>query len=243
MNQMNTQTTVGDMVRQKPSRSRVFEKLGIDYCCGGKLSLEVACTKNGLKSQEVLEELQALDAAGDGQTAGDVDADSMTLSALADHIEQTHHMYLKRELPRLGALVRKVVSAHGQNHPWTRDVDALYAPLASELLTHLMKEEQILFPLIRALETGQGGPASASQMSVAAPIGVMEHEHDAAGDALAKIRQLSTDFTAPSDACNTFRAMLDGLLVLEKDLHQHVHKENNVLFPKAIALELNAKRK
>ncbi len=215
----------------------MFEKLGLDYCCGGKLPLAEACAKRGMDAQSVLAEVLAYDAQSTPETGGLVDADAMKLTDLADHIQHTHHTYLKEELPRLGFMVRKVAAVHGDNHPWMVEVDSVFRAFSAELQSHMMKEENVLFPLIRGLESGQPGPDHACGMGLAAPIRAMEHEHDNAGDAMEKIRDLSDDYAPPVDACNTFRAMLDGLQDLEKDMHQHVHKENNVLFPKALAFE------
>lgn len=229
-------TSVGDIVKDRPARSRVFEQHKIDYCCGGKLPLSEACQRRGIDAATVLEALRASDANA-GADPHLIDADAMTLTALANHIEQTHHAYLQEELPRLGAMVRKVAAVHGDRFPWMIEVDQVFAGMADELKAHMFKEEQILFPLIRSLENGSPRPGHHCGMSIANPIAVMEHEHDDAGAALDRMHTLTDSYTPPSDACNTFRAMLDGLAQLEADMHQHVHKENNVLFPKALALE------
>lgn len=231
------QTTVGELVAERPSRSRVFEKLGIDYCCGGKKSLAELCEARGLDADTVLTIMLAAEAgAADGPSEPSWSTASLT--ELADHIEQTHHAYLKRELPRLGAMVRKVAAVHGDRHPWMLEVDGVFAGFAAEMQSHMMKEEQMLFPMIRSIDRGQpdtgsdcGGPG------VANPIRVMEHEHDSSGEDLSRMRKLTDGFTPPSDACNTFRAMLDGLAELEADTHRHVHKENSILFPRALELE------
>ncbi len=237
MNNVTVQTTIGEMVKQRPARSRVFEKLGLDYCCGGKLPLADACAKSGLDAQRVLAEVVASDNQSLATTDDLIDADTMKLSDLADHIQTTHHAYLKQELPRLGFMVRKVAAVHGDNHAWMIDVDSVFGAFAAEMQSHMVKEEGMLFPLIRSMGTGQPGPAHACGTGLAAPIRAMEHEHDNAGNAMERIRALCDNYTPPEGACNTFRAMLDGLQHLEKDMHQHVHKENNVLFPKALAFE------
>ncbi len=231
---LNAHATVGDWVRDRPDRSRVLERLGIDYCCGGKRPLAEACRERGLDVETVVDQLIEPDDAATGDVT---DADALSLTDLADHIEQTHHAYLRRELPRLGAMVRKVAAVHGERCPWMLELDGVFAGFVAELDSHMMKEEQILFPLIRDLEANGSGPDASRAMSVGNPIRVMEHEHDDAGRALERMRTLSNGFAPPADACNTFRAMLDGLAQLEQDMHQHVHKENNVLFPKAIELE------
>ncbi|MBX3423448.1 MAG: iron-sulfur cluster repair di-iron protein [Pirellulaceae bacterium] len=246
MTAMSTELTVGQLVRQRPARSRVFEALKIDYCCGGKLSLAEACQRKGVDTAEVWKRLAECDAQSDRQ-AGDaddqpVDADAMTLSALAQHIEQTHHAYLKTELPRLDRMTEKVARVHGDRDPRLPDLRRAFEALRDELLPHMMKEEMILFPMVRKLEQQLQSAAALSAPpfhcgSVADPIGQMEHEHDKAGSALQSMRELTDGFQPPDWACNTYRAMLDGLAVLERDMHQHVHKENNVMFPKAIELE------
>lgn len=227
-------TAVGELVTQRPGRSRIFEKLGIDYCCGGKKPLAEACDSKGLDAGTVLSMLLAMEEDTNGQKENWTD---LSLTDLTAHIENTHHDYLKRELPRLGAMVRKVAAVHGVRYPWMLEVDGVYAGFAAEMESHMLKEEQILFPLIRCIDSEDAGSAGDCGPGIANPIRVMEHEHDDAGQALSRMRELTNAFTPPADACNTFRAMLDGLAELEADMHRHVHKENNVLFPVAIEKE------
>ena len=225
---------VGSIVAKWPAASRLFEQVGIDYCCGGKISLEQACRKQGIEPQPFLAALEKL--AASAGTAPVVDAAAMPLTALADHIEATHHAYLKTELPRLGALTSKVAAAHGDNDVRLAQVRNVFTTLAAEMASHMLKEERILFPMIRQLGASESVPEFHCG-SMANPIGQMEVEHDQAGAALAQLRVLTDGFTAPGWACNTYRALLDALAHLEQDLHQHVHKENNILFPRAIELE------
>ncbi|MCG3148271.1 MAG: Iron-sulfur cluster repair protein YtfE [Verrucomicrobiae bacterium] len=222
--------TVGSIVARRPALSRVFEQAGIDYCCGGKLPLAEACRKKGIDPQQLLDTLEKA-----GATAGDasVDPAAMSLTALADHIEATHHAYLKTELPRLTAMTTKVAAVHGGEDARLAQLRDTYAGLAMEMSQHMLKEEQVLFPMIRQLDASESAPAFHCG-SLANPIRMMEMEHDQAGGALAKMRELTDGFTPPDWACNTYRAMLDALAHLEDDLHQHVHKENNILFPRAI---------
>jgi regulator of cell morphogenesis and NO signaling len=159
-----------------------------------------------------------------------------SLTELCDHIEQTHHEYLRAELPRLTAIIAKVADVHSQAHTELRELNEAFAALRAELQPHMQKEEQVLFPAIRQLEAADG-EASFPFGSVANPIRMMEHEHDNAGDGLSRIRKITNDFAVPADACNTYLAMLDGLRELETDLHQHIHKENNILFPRSLELE------
>jgi regulator of cell morphogenesis and NO signaling len=228
------ETTVGELVARRPSRSRVFEKLGIDYCCGGKQPLSEACAAKGIDAGTVLTILLATE--GDARSEEQNWA-SATLADLSRHIEQTHHAYLKRELPRLGAIVRKVAAVHGGHHRWLLELESVYARFAAEMQSHMMKEEQVLFPLIRSLESGEPAPSTACGHGVDDPIRVMEHEHDDAATSLSRMRELAAEYNPPPDACNTFRAMLDGLRELESDTHRHVHKENSILFPGALELE------
>lgn len=234
MSQTDLSTSVGNWVAKHPQTSRVFEPLQIDYCCGGGKSLEQACRDRQLDPLKVLEQIE--------QAINHVDApmqDWLTapLSELCDHIEQTHHAYLKSELPRLAGLISKVVNAHGASSEKLPQLQRVFAELRAELEPHMFKEEQVLFPAIRLIERSQENPAFPFG-TVANPIRMMEHEHDAAGNGLAQIRDLTFEFAVPENACNTYRAMLDGLRELEKNMHQHVHKENNILFPRAIELEV-----
>ncbi len=233
MTALNQQMRVGQLVAERPARSRVFESHAIDYCCGGKRTLEEACGKKGLDPAAVLAELEAVDAAPreDGVNPSD-----MTMTELADHIEQSHHTYLREELPRLTGLTEKVAAVHGEKYAWLDDVQSTYADLVAELEPHMQKEEQMLFPMIRELDRADASPEFHCG-SIGNPIGVMEHEHDNAGLALRRLRELTTDFTPPPGACNSFRAMMDGLATLEADTHEHIHKENNVLFVRAAEAE------
>ena len=235
MTTIDTWTTVGELVADRPSRSRVFQKLGIDFCCGGKRPLEDVCREKNLDAQMILDVMLANEQDSNSDDA--INPSSLSLTDLCNHIEQTHHAYLREELPRLGQMAYRVANAHGQNHTWTIALNNTFVNFAEELFSHMQKEEQILFPVIRRLEAGDANAFGHYTDSVRNPIDVMEAEHDNAGNALEQFRSLSSNFTAPEGACNTFRALLDGLRELEADMHQHVHKENNILFPKAIALE------
>lgn len=234
MQTIDIESTVGDLVREVPNRARVFESLKIDYCCGGKISLATACAKRKIDPDVVVERLAQSDAEQATETI--VDADAMTLTELADHVEATHHAYLKEELPRLDFMTEKVARVHADKEPRLAIVRQAFVALKNELEPHMMKEERILFPIVRQLEASADRPESHCG-SVANPIRQMEHEHDLAGDQLAILRDASDGFVPPQWACNTYRAMLDALETLEADMHQHIHKENNVLFPKAIELQ------
>jgi regulator of cell morphogenesis and NO signaling len=235
---MNTSTIspsshVGQIVASQPLLARVFERVGIDYCCGGKRTLADACAAKGLDPATVAVMLEAAAQISGAKPA--VDAATMSLSALADHIEATHHAYLKEELPQLVEKAERVAYKHAWRDPRLPAVAATVQALAGEMFSHMAKEEHVLFPLVRELE--RDGAVSHPCGSVANPIRQMEEEHESAGATLARLRELTDGFTPDGEACNTHRAMLAGLAQLEGDLHAHVHKENNVLFPRAIALE------
>lgn len=230
--------SVGAWVTEYPATSRVFEQHRIDYCCGGNRPLEEACWSQQVDALALLGELH--DAVANNANQADDDFSSKSLTEMCDAIEATHHEYLKHELPRLTQLVEKVVSVHGDQHDWLARLGTSFQRLRDELNPHMLKEEQVLFPAIRTIEQS-GAVPSFPFGSVDNPIRMMEHEHDVAGQALRDIREASSDFTLPDSGCNTFRAMLDGLRELESDLHRHIHKENNVLFPRAseLAAELS----
>jgi regulator of cell morphogenesis and NO signaling len=232
MNQLTTSTAVGEFVAEMPGRARLFAEHGIDFCCGGKRPLRDACQEKGLNPDAMLAQLV-------GYRPLNSDRPSIkekSLTSICDQIEATHHAYLRRELPRMAQMSEKVVNAHGVNHPEMVKVAGIFAAMRAEMASHMMKEEQVLFPAIRQLETGDGGACSHCG-SVGNPIRVMENEHESAGAALTEMRRLTGDYTPPADACNTFRALLAALEELEADMHEHVAAENNVLFPRAIELE------
>ncbi len=225
--------TVGELVVDDPRRARVFEALGIDYCCGGKMPLESACLALGLDPKQIVERLATIDE--DAPRDSDECA-GMSLAELADHIEARHHAYLREELPRLEQLGGKVARAHGQGDPRLVRLAEVIESFSTEMQDHMTKEERMLFPSIRAFEDGDQPPANCFG-SIADPIRVMESEHDSSGDALAVMHELTGGFDRSSAQCNTHLALLEGLATLERDTHQHVHKENNILFPRAIELE------
>jgi regulator of cell morphogenesis and NO signaling len=226
-------TTIGALVAARPLLARFFNRLGIDYCCGGKQSLATACTRRGLDIASTLALLQSADAV---LTAGpaEVDAAAMGLAQLADHIVATHHAYLKAELPRLVEMADRVGTKHGWRDARLPEVASAVSMLAAEMLAHMDKEEFILFPAVRAIEAGAEAGICGGDLS--GPIRQMEAEHESAGQLTAKLRELTDGFTPDAEACNTHRALLAGLAEFESDLHRHVHKENNVLFPRALEL-------
>lgn len=224
---------VGAIVAARPLAAAVFARIGIDYCCGGKRTLAEACAGRNLDPATVALMLDVTLQSIDEEPV--VDAASMTLTALADHIEHTHHAYLKENLPILVDQGERVAAQHGEHDPAHVVVAETVRELANEMFHHMEKEERVLFPLVRQLE--KTGRLACPGGSIAHPIRQMEAEHDSAGNALVRLRELTRDFVPPPDACHTHRALLAGLARLQTDLHQHVHKENNVLFPRALALE------
>lgn len=234
MSTLSTEKTVGELVRERPSRARVFEDLGIDYCCGGKKPLQEACAKKGHDVDKVLESILQADASSVAEDSTDYGA--MPLDELADHIVSTHHAYLTRELPRLQQMSARVAKVHGDKDPRLGEIASVVSALVEELSAHMMKEERILFPVIRQLQQTDTLPPMPFG-TLANPIRAMEAEHDTSGDALGELNRLTEDYTPPDWACNTYRALLDGLNELELDLHQHIHKENNILFPRALEVE------
>lgn len=223
-------TLVADIVVTNPAAARVFEQHRIDYCCHGRRPLAEACADAGLDPADVIAELERLD-----DTVIET-APTDDVAALIGHIVTTHHTNLRRELPRLGELMANVVAAHRAAHPEVHEVAGLLRELTDDLLPHLAKEEQVLFPLTIQL-LGAVEPTEFHCGSVINPIRVMHAEHDRAGELLAALRHHTNDHTPPPDACPTWRALYAGLAELEADTHRHVHLENNVLFPAITALE------
>src|ERR1035437_2232769 len=220
------QTTIGELVAARPALARLFEKLGIDYCCGGKQTLTAACARRSL---DVPTTIALLDSAGAALVAGpkEVDAAAMSLTQLSRHIETTHHAYLKTELPRLVEMADRVATKHAWRDARLPDMATAVRSLAEEMLAHMQKEECVLFPLVREIEAGAKAGLRGSDLS--APIRHMEAEHESTGQLTAQLRELTDGFSPNAEACNTHRALLAGLAEFESDLHRHVHKENNVL--------------
>ena len=231
------ETTVRDIALEQPASIRVFENSGIDYCCGGRKPLAQACEERSIELKTVLAAIE--EATATGQEASR-DWTEVSLEAICRHIVETHHAYIRTELPRLELLALKVVSRHGNTHPELEQIQQLVESVGEELLQHLSKEEMVLFPFITSLERNLAscGPRPLGCFgAVRNPIRMMMAEHDAAGDALAQMRRLSQDFNPPEGACPTYRGFYQALSEFEKDLHQHVHLENNILFPRAIELD------
>jgi regulator of cell morphogenesis and NO signaling len=233
--------TVRDLAVENPAATRVFEKFGIDYCCGGGKSLREACQTANIAPDKLLASLQ--EAAQPKGSNGNKDWSSELLGDLIDHIIETHHTYTREEISRLEPLVAKVCSVHGQRHPELLRIRELFGGLAQELHMHMMKEEQVLFPYISRMEEAveEGRPILPPMFgTVQNPVEMMIHEHDSAGQALHEMRELGAGYTPPADACVSFQTLYRALDEFERDLHQHIHLENNILFPRAVEMERGA---
>lgn len=229
--------SVGLLVAQQPMRAQVFERLGIDFCCGGAKSLAEACRLAAVDPLRVIEELNANDTGAARAGVCRVWLNE-SLTALADHIEETHHRYLKAELPRLLALAEKVARVHGVREPHLKELLLVFTAMQEELLEHTAAEEATVFPLIRRLEAGTAGDVNLPLSDI---LNQLQNEHQEAAQSLLTLRQLSNNYTPPESACASWLTLLDGLAKLDLDLRTHVHKENSILFPRVLeALELSA---
>ncbi len=230
--------TVGEIAAEVPSTTREFEKLGIDYCCGGSRTLGEACAEANISVDDALVRLEkSLSATPSGASK---DWQNQPLSDLIGHITSSHHAFVREESPRIEALAAKVVGVHGKNHPELLQVQAIFSALAEELRVHLMKEEQVLFPYVLLMEesTLAGEPAPPAMFgTVMNPVRMMTQEHDGAGEALRALRSVAHDYTLPADACISYRTLYQALQAFQADLHQHIHLENNILFVRAAAME------
>lgn len=228
---INATKTIREIAVENPAATRVFERFGLDYCCGGHKPLAEACADAKLSMDDVVRSLEQATPA----PATSRDWKAVSLTDLTNHIVDTHHAYVKSESPRIAALLAKVVRVHGENHPELLKVQESFLSLANELESHMMKEEQMLFPYIIQLDGGYAGQSRFG--TVRNPIHMMMMEHDNAGTLLRQIREASADFAAPPDACVSYQTLYRALPEFEADLHQHIHLENNILFPRTIALE------
>ncbi len=233
MSKTNLRSSVGRWVAEHPQTADVFEMLRIDYCCGGDQTLEEACWTNGLEVLRVHSRLQRAIAGICDESIDDWLHASLT--SLCDHVEQTHHASLKSELCRLTDLVARVVGVHQDAHPELVDVQQRFIALRNEMLPHTSREENVLFPAIRQLEKS-GDLLSEHNPNIKKTIRSLLFEHQDVGDELRSIRSASQNFAVPGDTCSSYRDMLESLRRLETDTHLHIHKENHILFPRAIEL-------
>jgi regulator of cell morphogenesis and NO signaling len=234
----NTEPTVREIAIDNPSAVRIFESFGIDYCCGGKRPLQEACDRASVPMARVLEQLAEVKA--EPISPEETRWADASFVDLTEHIVARHHNYVRQESPRLEMLLEKVVSKHGAAHPELASIRELFSALSQELFAHMMKEERVLFPFLLEMEsavrTGAAPPCSCFG-SVGAPIARMLADHDDAGALTASMRSLSGNYEAPDGACPSYRGLYHGLQEFERDLHRHVHLENNILFPRALELE------
>jgi regulator of cell morphogenesis and NO signaling len=231
------ETKVKDIALSSPAARQVLEDAGLDYCCGGGKSLHEACRQADTSAEEILNRLQE-----NSKNTGSDDASWMTtsLSDLTRHIQEKHHRYVREAIHRLQTLLEKVSARHGKNHAEVAEIGRRFIEVGKEMVMHMQKEEQILFPYIDALERAANAHGSVEPpffQTVKNPIEAMMKEHDAAGELLKQIRSLAAEYTPPADACTSFKALYEGLKEFEADLHQHVHLENNILFPRAVDIE------
>jgi regulator of cell morphogenesis and NO signaling len=223
----NHQASLGDIAARVPSSVAVFERHGLDFCCGGKTTLGDACRAHGLSADTVVAEIEA---GARVESVPDRDWTRAPLGELAEHIVSTFHDPLREELPRLTSMAAKVAEVHGAKDARLLRLAAAVGELAGDLQSHMADEESVLFPMVRALEHDAVGAAA-----VGHPITTLEHEHDRAGALLDEMRALTSGYTVPEWGCNTVRALFGGLSALEQTMHLHVHLENNVMFPRALA--------
>lgn len=227
--------TIARIMKRHPGAARVFERHRMDYCCGGGTTLETACAERGEAVDDLMRELEAL-----LQPAGEAaDPSALPLAELVDHIESTHHAYLREELPRLDAMTDRVAQVHGLHDPRLLEVRDTWRTVSDTMAAHLEKEERILFPMIRSLEKtdpADGAPASHCG-SVANPVAQMEREHDEMEEGIARLRELTDGYIPPSWACATYRAMIEALLGFEADTLVHTAKEEGLLFLRATRIE------
>jgi regulator of cell morphogenesis and NO signaling len=231
--------TVRQLAVERPNATRIFEKLRIDYCCSGSRPLAEACAAAGVDVETVVRLLEE-SAEAPAQNGAARDFQTMSLTALITYIVDTHHSFTRQEMQRLSALLEKVCAVHGQRHPELLEVRSLFQELCSELTPHMFKEEQILFPYIEQTEAAAQNQRALPQPpfgTVRNPVRMMMLEHDTAGDVLRRIRATSADYTVPADGCFSYQTLYQALATFEIDLHQHIHLENNLLFPRAVEME------
>ncbi|MBI5916703.1 MAG: iron-sulfur cluster repair di-iron protein [Bacteroidetes bacterium] len=235
------ESTLAELVSENTAAAGVFEKHGLDFCCKGKRTLENACQSQGLDAAAIAGEIEEVFSKPGAAAASHFQ--NMPLDELADYIVEQHHAYIRHVIPLLSAHTQKVAERHGGGNPSLVKIAELWQSVAEDMTAHMLKEEQILFPYIKRLVAAAetNNPALfPRQPFVSNPIRVMEQEHDAAGELMRQIRELSNDYTPPLVACTTYRLSFNELREFGEDLHRHVHLENNLLFPKAEELETDA---
>lgn len=239
--ELNLSNKIGDVVAQDYRTAGVFQSFGIDFCCGGDRSLKTACSEKNLEPEKLLTELAISMEEGAGKQ---LEYGKWSLRLLTDYIEQNHHSYVEKQAAALKPLLQKLVKVHGVQHPELLEIEQLFLNTAGELTTHMKKEELLLFPFIRKMEQAKESGnklATARFGSVENPVAMMQEEHDTEGERFRTISTLSNNYEPPTDGCTTYKATLAMLKEFETDLHLHIHLENNILFPKAMALEKELK--
>lgn len=228
---------IGQMVAEDYRTASVFKKFGIDFCCQGNRTIEEACEKKGASIPEILKLLNNIERYPTGQ---EIDFGSWPLDLLTDYIEKKHHRFVVDKSAEIKPFLRKIVEVHGQTHPELLEITNEFEASLGELTLHMQREELLLFPFIRKLLKAQSnGDEKPKSLfgSVENPIEQMQNEHNDEGVRYRKISRLSNGYTAPLDACNTYKLSYALLKEFEDDLHLHIHLENNILFPKAMELE------
>jgi regulator of cell morphogenesis and NO signaling len=229
--------TVGELAAKDYKKVEVFKKYGVDFCCGGKKTLSKVCKDKGINQEQLEKELYLAEIS---TKLPSQDYNTWNLDFLADYIVQTHHKYVIKAMPLIFEYSQRVAKVHGAEHPETIEAAAIFVKIMDELNRHMMKEENVLFPYIKHLSKQNKSEKINSQPpfgTVKNPINMMEHEHDIVGEMMGNIRKVTNNYTLPDDACNSYRYAYAKLQEFEEDLHQHIHLENNILFPKAIGLE------
>jgi regulator of cell morphogenesis and NO signaling len=237
---MLTSKTVRELALEVPQATRVFERLGIDYCCGGSRSLEEACAAVHIRLEDLERSLAEAEEHPSEAAQDDATWQRAPLFGLVAHIIQKHHYFVRRELRRIEPLLARVIASHGQKHPELLEVQRHFRALGDELVQHMLKEEQILFPYLTQLEECESRrqPMAPPRFGTAEnPIRMMLHEHESAGSALRTIRARTGDYRLPPGACAGYETLFRSLQDFEQDLHRHIHLENNILFPRALELE------
>lgn len=238
---VTSEKTVRELATENLAATRVLEKFGIDYCCGGGQSIEQACRTANVRVDEVMKSIEVA-ARSTPASPEDRHWQRESLAYLIAHIKNRHHKYTREEISRLNPLFDKVCLAHDKTHPELLKMREVFGGLAEELTVHMMKEEMVLFPYVIRLENANAQKEQvpfAPFGTVRNPVAMMVHEHDSAGEALRALRQASSGYTPPEDACLSFKTLFNALAVFEADLHEHIHLENNILFPRAIEMERN----
>lgn len=233
----DTKKQIGQFVAEDYRTAAIFSKYRIDFCCNGNRSIEEACDKKGIDKNALLEDLNNVLKTKENNT---IDYKSWPLDLLAEYIEKTHHRYVAEKVPVLLQFLEKLSRVHGDRHPELIKIKDLFSASAGELAAHMKKEELILFPFVKKLVKAKlenKAIQSPQFTSVKNPIAMMMHEHETEGARFREIAALSNNYNPPSDACNTYKVTFAMLNEFEKDLHLHIHLENNILFPEAIKLE------